>query len=163
MPILVLDTEGADSYERYSANHWDIEGQVGLLAMSFSNVIIINMYTSEVGRNSASNLPLLDRIITVYLKMTVTQKAFKRPVLLFVLRDYSLKSHGSLIELKRYLEDSLNTVLQSHKSKRGAKSVADISIQSLFQMEIVALPLFLPDSLEYYEKFTQQVNDLSDR
>jgi len=162
-PILVLDTEGADRYERYASNHWDIEGQVGLLALSFSNVIMISMYASEVGRNSASNLPLLERIISVYLKMNLSQKTFKQPVLLFVLRDYSAEMHGELPELKEYLELALNTALTAHKSKRGVAAATGLSIQSLFRVELVGLPHFLRESQEYQQKFFKSANQLSVR
>jgi hypothetical protein len=162
MPILVLDTEGADSYERYSSNSWDIEGQVGLLAVSISNVIIISLYFSEVGRNNASNLPLLDRIIAVYLKMNLSYKT-KRPVLLFVIRDYSLEMHGALSDIKLFLECTLESALAAHQSKKSRAAIQIPSIDSLFQIELVGLPHYLMDSEDYKQKFFESVNLLSPR
>jgi len=62
-----------------------------LLALALADVVILNMWTTDIGRFDASNLGLLRVIFEVNLKL-FDQKQTKK--LLFVLRDYSAKDNN---------------------------------------------------------------------
>ena len=62
-----------------------------MLALALADVVILNMWTTDIGRFDASNLGLLRVIFEVNLKL-FDQKQTKK--LLFVLRDYSAKDNN---------------------------------------------------------------------
>jgi hypothetical protein len=62
-----------------------------LLALALADVVIINMWTTDIGRFDASNLGLLRVIFEVNLKLFDQDHTKK---MLFVLRDYSAKENN---------------------------------------------------------------------
>jgi hypothetical protein len=56
--ILVFDIEGTDSNER-GEERMNFEQTCSLFAMCISDVLMINMWTADVGRHGASNYGLL--------------------------------------------------------------------------------------------------------
>lgn len=65
------------------------EQTTSLFALAMADVLVINMWSSDIGRHAASNYGLLKVIFEVNLKL-FDQKSQKK--LLFVLRDYVEKS-----------------------------------------------------------------------
>ena len=90
MKILIFDIEGTDSKER-GEQRKKFEQTTCLLALALADVVILNMWTTDIGRFDASNLGLLRIIFEVNLKL-FDQKQTKK--LLFVLRDYSAKDNN---------------------------------------------------------------------
>ncbi len=82
--ILVFDIEGTDSKER-GEQRMTFEQTTSLFALAIADVLLINMWTTDVGRYGASNYGLLKVIFEVNLKLFGQQSAKK---LLFVLRDF---------------------------------------------------------------------------
>jgi hypothetical protein len=83
--ILVFDIEGTDSKER-GEQRITFEQTCSLFALAIADVLMINMWTSDVGRYGASNYGLLKVIFEVNLKL-FGQSSSKK--LLFVLRDFN--------------------------------------------------------------------------
>lgn len=148
--------------ERYASSQWDIEGQVGLLAISLSNVVIISLYAHEVNRNNASNLPLLDRIIKVYLKMTLSQKMFTRPIIIFTIRDYYFSHHGDKKLIMENLTGALTAYLEN-STKASTLSARPLSLKDLFQIQVEFLPPYLAESSDLPSRFFSAVEILSTR
>jgi hypothetical protein len=67
--ILVLDVEGIDSRERGESGHV-FEQSTALLALSVADIFIINMWTMDLGRYTASNIGLLKVVFEMNLKIT---------------------------------------------------------------------------------------------
>jgi hypothetical protein len=82
--ILVFDIEGTDSKER-GEQRMTFEQTTSLFALAIADVLLINMWTTDIGRYGASNYGLLKVIFEVNLKL-FDQKSSKK--LLFVLRDF---------------------------------------------------------------------------
>lgn len=82
--ILVFDIEGTDSKER-GEQRLTFEQTTSLFALAIADVLLINMWTNDIGRYGASNYGLLKVIFEVNLKL-FDQKSSKK--LLFVLRDF---------------------------------------------------------------------------
>ena len=82
--ILVFDIEGTDSKER-GEQRMTFEQTTSLFALAIADVLLINMWTQDIGRYGASNYGLLRVIFEVNLKLFGQSSAKK---LLFVLRDF---------------------------------------------------------------------------
>jgi hypothetical protein len=66
--ILVFDIEGTDSKER-GEQRMTFEQTTSLFALAIADVLLINMWTTDVGRYGASNYGLLSVIFAVNLKL----------------------------------------------------------------------------------------------
>jgi len=66
--LLVLDIEGTDSKER-GEQRMTFEQTTSLFALAIADVLLINMWTSDIGRYGASNYGLLKVIFEVNLKL----------------------------------------------------------------------------------------------
>jgi enoyl-CoA hydratase/carnithine racemase len=82
--VLVFDIEGTDSKER-GEQRMTFEQTTSLFALAIADCLLINMWTTDIGRYGASNLGLLKVIFEVNLKLFGQSSAKK---LLFVLRDF---------------------------------------------------------------------------
>lgn len=88
--VLVFDIEGTDSKER-GDQRMTFEQTTSLLALAISDVVLINMWATDIGRYQASNYGLLKVIFECNLKL-FGQQAHKR--LLFVIRDFQDKGNN---------------------------------------------------------------------
>ena len=66
--ILVFDIEGTDSKER-GEQRMTFEQTTSLFALAIADVLLINMWTTDIGRYGASNYGLLKVIFEVNLKL----------------------------------------------------------------------------------------------
>ena len=82
--VLIFDIEGTDSKER-GEQRLTFEQTTSLLALAIADVLLINMWTTDIGRYGASNYGLLKVIFECNLKLFGQSSAKK---LLFVLRDF---------------------------------------------------------------------------
>jgi hypothetical protein len=64
------------------------ERATSLFALTIADVVIINMWTSDVGRYSASSYPVLRDIFEVNLKLELSNKDAQKK-LLFIIRDFT--------------------------------------------------------------------------
>jgi len=91
--ILLLDIEGTDSKER-GEQRMTFEQTTSLFALAMSDVLLINMWTTDIGRYGASNYGLLKVIFEANLKLFQQESSKK---LLFVLRDYDKRINKETI------------------------------------------------------------------
>lgn len=103
--ILVFDIEGTDSKER-GDQRLTFEQTTSLFALAIADVLLINMWTQDIGRYGASNYGLLKVIFEVNLKL-FDQKSSKK--LLFVLRDFVDKGNN-FDRIRETLENDLNKI-----------------------------------------------------
>jgi len=103
--ILVFDIEGTDSKER-GDQRLTFEQTTSLFALAIADVLLINMWTNDIGRYGASNYGLLKVIFEVNLKL-FDQKSSKK--LLFVLRDFVDKGNN-FDRIREILENDLNKI-----------------------------------------------------
>lgn len=95
-PILLLDVEGCDSRERGDADAL-FERKAALFAMALSEVLIINMWESDIGRYQASNIPLLKVVFEVNLQLFLAQQQTKTKIL-FLIRDFTAESFEPIMK-----------------------------------------------------------------
>ena len=129
-PTLVMDLEGTDGRER-GEEDTAFEKQTALFAMATADVLMVNMWCNDIGREQASGKPLLRTIFEVNLKVFSPEKKI---VLLFVIRDRSKTPFERLVEgLKTDLESIWRGIT---KPERYANS----SIGDLFDLKFTSLP-----------------------
>eukprot|EP00357_Protocruzia_adherens_P016493 CAMPEP_0115025700 /NCGR_PEP_ID=MMETSP0216-20121206/34202_1 /TAXON_ID=223996 /ORGANISM="Protocruzia adherens, Strain Boccale" /LENGTH=771 /DNA_ID=CAMNT_0002400425 /DNA_START=34 /DNA_END=2349 /DNA_ORIENTATION=+ len=97
--VLVLDLEGTDSKER-GEDRTTFEHTSALFTLALADILVVNMWTSDVGRYTASNYPLLKTIFEINLKLFAQQSSRK---VIFLLRDFNeqetpLQHLSSMIE-----------------------------------------------------------------
>ncbi|KAJ8544679.1 hypothetical protein K7X08_017262 [Anisodus acutangulus] len=79
---IVMDLEGTDGRER-GEDDTTFEKQSALLALAVADVVLINMWCHDIGREQASNKPLLKTVFQVMMRLFSSRKT----TLLFVIRD----------------------------------------------------------------------------
>lgn len=83
---LVMDLEGCDGRER-GEDDTSFERQSALFALATADVVLVNMWAKDVGRETGAGKPLLKTIFQVNLKLFQPAPGRRRTVLLFVFRD----------------------------------------------------------------------------
>nr|GMD32298.1 protein ROOT HAIR DEFECTIVE 3-like [Ipomoea batatas] len=79
---LVMDLEGTDGRER-GEDDTAFEKQSALFALAVSDIVLINMWCHDIGREQAANKPLLKTVFQVMMRLFSPRKT----TLLFVIRD----------------------------------------------------------------------------
>ena len=95
-PTLVMDLEGTDGRER-GEDDTAFEKQTALFAMATADVLMVNMWCNDLGREVASGKPLLKVVFQVNLRLFTPRKT----TLLFVIRDKSRTPEDRLLETLR--------------------------------------------------------------
>jgi protein SEY1 len=92
---IVIDVEGCDSRER-GEDDTNYERQTALFALSVSDVLIINIWCHDLGRETGAGIPLIRTIMQVNLKLLSSEPNRRRTVLMFVIRDKSRTPEGKV-------------------------------------------------------------------
>ena len=83
--VLIIDCEGTDSVSRSEEDRGKFEHTSSLFALAMSDVLIINMWTSDVGRYTASNYGVLKIVFEMNLKLF--QQNYSKKIII-LLRDF---------------------------------------------------------------------------
>ena len=95
-PIFLIDPEGSDSRERGDADAL-FERKSALFAIALSEVLIINMWETDVGRFNAANIPLLQAAFEANIQLFSKYKETVTSIV-FIIRDLSTKFKKPLFE-----------------------------------------------------------------
>jgi len=148
-PTLVMDLEGTDGRER-GEEDTAFEKQTALFAMATADVLLVNMWCNDIGREQASGKPLLRTIFEVNLKVFSPEK---KTVLLFVIRD---RSKTPLERLVENLQGDLETIWRGiTKPERYVNS----ALTDLFELKFTSLPHFEHE----YDLFVKEADGLRER
>ncbi|XP_059643308.1 protein ROOT HAIR DEFECTIVE 3 homolog 2-like [Cornus florida] len=145
---IVMDLEGTDGRER-GEDDTAFEKQSALFALAVSDIVLINMWCHDIGREQAANKPLLKTVFQVMMRLFSPRKT----TLLFVIRDKT-KTPLQILEpvLREDIQKIWDTVSKPHAHK-------DTSLSEFFNVEVTAL-----SSFEYQEdQFKEQVAQLRQR
>ncbi|KAK8546874.1 hypothetical protein V6N13_093913 [Hibiscus sabdariffa] len=129
---LVMDLEGTDGRER-GEDDTAFEKQSALFALAVSDIVLINMWCHDIGREQAANKPLLKTVFQVMMRLFSPRKT----TLMFVIRD------------KTRIWDSVPKP-EAHK---------ETPLSEFFNVEVVALNSYE----EKEELFKEQVANLRQR
>ncbi|RZC49795.1 hypothetical protein C5167_018218 [Papaver somniferum] len=110
---LVMDLEGTDGRER-GEDDTAFEKQSALFALAVSDIVLINMWCHDIGREQAANKPLLKTVFQVMMRLFSPRKT----ALLFVIRD---ETRTPLENLEHVLHEDIQKVevaaLNSYEEK----------------------------------------------
>ncbi|KAJ4957814.1 hypothetical protein NE237_024925 [Protea cynaroides] len=145
---IVMDLEGTDGRER-GEDDTAFEKQSALFALAVSDIVLINMWCHDIGREQAANKPLLKTVFQVMMRLFSPRKT----TLLFVIRD---KTRTPLENLEPILREDIQKIWDSVPKPEAHKATP---LSEFFNVEVVALSSFE----EKEEQFKEQVASLRQR
>ncbi|EFJ52341.1 hypothetical protein VOLCADRAFT_79128 [Volvox carteri f. nagariensis] len=140
--VLVMDLEGSDGRER-GEDDTNFERQSALFALSVADVLLVNIWCHDIGREHGSGKPLLKTIFQVNLKLFAPEPDRKRSVLLFVIRDKTRTPLPKLVEVLEADLDRMWDAIAKPQKYEGSK------LTDFFEVQYAALSHFE----ERYEDF----------
>ncbi|RXH88761.1 hypothetical protein DVH24_000360 [Malus domestica] len=155
---LVMDLEGTDGRER-GEDDTAFEKQSALFALAVSDIVLINMWCHDIGREQAANKPLLKTVFQVMMRLFSPRKT----TLMFVIRDKTrvssslLPSYVTPLEnLEPVLREDIQKIWDSVPKPEAHK---ETPLSEFFNVEVVALSSYE----EKEEQFKEQVASLRQR
>ncbi|KAI5665460.1 hypothetical protein M9H77_15313 [Catharanthus roseus] len=145
---IVMDLEGTDGRER-GEDDTAFEKQSALFALAVSDIVLINIWCHDIGREQASNKPLLKTVFQVMMRLFSPRKT----TLMFVIRD---KSKTPLENLEATLRDDIQKIWDSVPKPQAHK---ETPLSEFFNVQVVALPSYEVQE----EQFKEQVAELRQR
>ncbi|KAK3120242.1 hypothetical protein QOZ80_9AG0684220 [Eleusine coracana subsp. coracana] len=145
---VVLDLEGTDGRER-GQDDTAFEKQSALFALAVSDIVIINLWCHDIGREHAANRPLLRTVFEVLMRLFSPRKT----TLLLVIRD---KTKTPLEFLTQALKEDLQKIWDSVQKPEVYK---EAELREFFNVEVTALSSY--ENKE--ELFKEQVGQLRQR
>lgn len=145
---IVMDLEGTDGRER-GEDDTAFEKQSALFALAVSDIVLINMWCHDIGREQAANKPLLKTVFQVMMRLFSPRKT----TLMFVIRD---KTRTPLEALEPVLREDIQKIWNAVPKPRAHE---ETPLSEFFNVEVVALSSYE----EKEEQFKQQVADLRKR
>ncbi|KAL8118744.1 hypothetical protein AgCh_016307 [Apium graveolens] len=145
---IVMDLEGTDGRER-GEDDTAFEKQSALFALAVSDIVLINMWCHDIGREQAANKPLLKTVFQVMMRLFSPRKT----TLMFVIRD---KTRTPLENLEPVLREDIQKIWDSVPKPHAHK---ETPLSEFFNVEVVALSSYE----EKEEQFREQVASLRQR
>ncbi|KAG8380094.1 hypothetical protein BUALT_Bualt07G0157900 [Buddleja alternifolia] len=125
------------------------EKQSALFALAVSDIVLINMWCHDIGREQAANKPLLKTVFQVMMRLFSPRKT----TLMFVIRD---KTRTPLENLEPVLREDIQKIWDSVPKPEAHK---ETPLSEFFNVEVVALSSFE----EKEDQFKEQVASLRQR
>ncbi|PWA50185.1 root hair defective protein [Artemisia annua] len=145
---IVMDLEGTDGRER-GEDDTAFEKQSALFALAVSDIVLINMWCHDIGREHAANKPLLKTVFQVMMRLFSPRKT----TLIFVIRD---KTRTPLENLEPVLREDIQKIWDSVPKPEAHKQTP---LSTFFNIEVVALSSYE----EKEEQFKEQAGNLRQR
>ncbi|KAL9949271.1 Protein sey1 [Verticillium nonalfalfae] len=151
--ILVMDVEGTDGRER--GEDQDFERKSALFALATSEVLIVNIWETQVGLYNGANMGLLKTVFEVNLQLFLKDKQSNlRSLLFFVIRDHL--GVTPLSALRNTLIQDLSKIWSSISKPQGLENSR---IEDYFDFGFAALP----HKILQADKFVTEVQNLGTR
>ncbi|CAA3010879.1 Protein ROOT HAIR DEFECTIVE 3 [Olea europaea subsp. europaea] len=145
---LVMDLEGTDGRER-GEDDTAFEKQSSLFSLAVSDIVLINMWCHDIGREQAANKPLLKTVFQIMMRLFSPRKT----TLMFVICD---KTRTPLENLDPVLREDIQKIWDGIPKPQAHKKTP---LSEFFNVEVVALSSFE----EKEEQFKGQVESLRQR
>jgi len=154
LKTLVLDLEGTDSRER-GEDALSFERKSALFALALSEVLLVNIWTNDIGRFNASNFALLKTVLELDMELFHSKShqnssnVLCKTKLLFVLRDHV---STSLEKLSEVLMIDLEKIWKSIEKPEEQKEAL---LNDFFDVEFRSLPHKVLTPELFHEKALQ--------
>ncbi|XP_021887568.1 protein ROOT HAIR DEFECTIVE 3 homolog 2-like [Carica papaya] len=145
---IAMDLEGTDGRER-GEDDTTFEKQSALFALAVADIVLINMWCHDIGREQAANKPLLKTVFQVMMRLFSP----RRTTLLFVVRD---KTKTPLELLEPVLREDIQKIWDAVRKPEAHKYTP---LSEFFNVEVTALSSYE----EKEEQFKEQVAELRQR
>ncbi|KAM3701019.1 hypothetical protein ACJW31_05G141400 [Castanea mollissima] len=145
---IAMDLEGTDGRER-GQDDTTFEKQSALFALAISDIVLINMWCHDIGREHAANRPLLKTVFQVMMRLFSPRKT----TLLFVIRD---KTKTPLELLEPVLREDIQKIWVEVPKPQAHTNTP---LSDFFNVEITALSSYE----EKEENFKEEVAQLRQR
>lgn len=148
---ILFDVEGTDAKER-GDNRFKFEQCSSLFALAMADVLMINMWTSDIGRYTASNYGVLKVVFEMNLKLFQQESAKK---IVVVLRDFDENNDDK----EKLAEGIFGDLKQIWGEIKKPEKYANCSPEKFFKFEFFTLPhkFYFPD------KFDEGIKDIQKR
>jgi hypothetical protein len=156
--VLVLDVEGTDSRER-GEDHGSFERKTSLFSLALSEILIINMWTTDVGLHDGANYSLLKVVFELNLQLFQQSSNGNKTLLLFLFRDHTLpedEEHTPLDYFVKVISEDMDKIWSTIAKTEG---FAQSKVTDFFEFRFVSLPHKVHKSKE----FKAQVAELKHR
>ncbi|KAK1422513.1 hypothetical protein QVD17_25689 [Tagetes erecta] len=138
---IAMDLEGSDGRER-GEDDTLFERQIALFAMVVSDIMLINIWCHDIGREHGANKPLLRIVFQEMLRI----RGLRKTTLMLVIRDKSLTPF-------RVLEhDLMEDIKKIWDSVPKARANKHIQLSECFNVEVVALSSYETQETEFKEE-----------
>ncbi|WOK99173.1 protein ROOT HAIR DEFECTIVE 3 [Canna indica] len=145
---IVMDLEGTDGRER-GEDDTTFEKQSALFALAVSDIVLINIWCHDIGREQAANKPLLKTVFQAMMRLFSPRKT----ALLFVIRDIT---KTPLEKLEPILREDIQKIWDNVPKPQAHE---ETSLDEYFNVHVVALSSYE----EKEEQFKEQVTNLRQR
>ncbi|XP_027339093.1 protein ROOT HAIR DEFECTIVE 3 homolog 2 isoform X2 [Abrus precatorius] len=145
---IAMDLEGTDGRER-GEDDTTFEKQSALFALAVSDIVLINMWCHDIGREQAANKPLLKTVFQVMMRLFSPRKT----TLLFVIRD---KTKTPLEHLEPILREDIQKIWDNVRKPEAHQHTP---LSEFFNVEVTALSSY--EGKE--DKFKEEVAELRQR
>ncbi|XP_040368135.1 protein ROOT HAIR DEFECTIVE 3 homolog 2 [Rosa chinensis] len=147
---IAVDLEGSDGRERGS-HDTAFEKQSALFALAVSDIVLMNMWCTEIGREQAANKPLLRTVFQVMMSLFGPGR---KKTLLFVVRDKIPET--PLDKLKATLLEDIHKIWDEVPKPHEHEST---HLSECFRVEVVAMSHYVYER----KKFEEEVAELRQR
>ena len=148
---IIFDVEGTDSKER-GDDRLKFEQCSSLFTLAMSDVLMINMWTNDIGRYTASNYGILKVVFEQNLKL-FQQESEKK--IIIVLRDFD----SSVDDLSKLKEGIMSDMIKIWNEIPKPEEFKDQPCSKYFKFEFITL------AHKFYqtEKFNQGIEEIKER
>jgi len=151
--IVCLDLEGTDSAQRKENRH-NLERQTALFALTITELLIVNMWSNQIGLASGMNIETLRAIVEANLRLFTPDS---RTVLLFLIREQPSNENQPGTTSKAVIKEILTKEIQKiWDSIEKPASFKENTVDALFTIKF----FFLPPMHYEQEAFKRAVKDL---
>ena len=148
---IIFDVEGTDSKER-GDDRLKFEQCSSLFTLAMSDVLMINMWTNDIGRYTASNYGVLKVVFEQNLKL-FQQESEKK--IIIVLRDFD----SNVDDISKLKEGIMSDMIKIWNEIPKPEEFKDQPCSKYFKFEFITL------AHKFYqtEKFNQGIEEIKDR
>lgn len=156
--VMVLDVEGTDSRER-GEDHGAFERKTSLFSLALSEILIINMWTTDIGLHDGANYGLLKIVFELNLQLFQASNNGNKTLLLFLFRDHTLPEDDEHTPLDYFVGVITEDMAKIWDSISKPEAFASSKVTDFFDFRFVSLPHKVHKSKE----FKRQVEELKHR
>lgn len=146
--VVVFDLEGTDGSAR--EDDYSFERKTSLFSLSVCSVLMVNLWSHDVGRFQASNMSLLKTVFELNLQLFVKEESPKT-LIVFVIRDREPDVPFDQIE-----RDVMEDIMRIWDSIIPPEQFANSPINRFFDFQFTSLPHYE----HFYDAFVKEVAQL---